>query len=71
MRISAALLTLGLAILVHPSLDAQSPEVRARIDAYVKALSDGSPDQFESMAKENFTPEYLDRIRAALDIAEG
>ena len=64
MRISAALLTLGLAILVHPSLAAQSPEVRARIDAYVKALSDGSPDQFESMAKENFTPEFLDRTAA-------
>src|SRR5215472_11334012 len=64
MRTWAALLTIGLVVLVHPSLDAQSPEVRARINAYVKALSSGSPDQFESMAKENFTPEFLDRTAA-------
>jgi CubicO group peptidase (beta-lactamase class C family) len=30
----------------------------------VKALSAGSPDQFEAMAKENFTPELLDRTAA-------
>jgi len=40
---------------------AQPPDIRTRIDAYVKALSSGSPDQFDAMAKENFTPELLDR----------
>src|SRR5215467_13925278 len=39
----------------------QSPDIQARIDAYVKALSSGSPEQFEAMAHENFTPELIDR----------
>src|SRR5579872_764022 len=45
-------------------LTTQSPDMRARIDAYVKALSSGSPEQFEAMATENFTPELLDRTAA-------
>jgi CubicO group peptidase (beta-lactamase class C family) len=40
---------------------AQTPELRARIDAYVKALSSGSADRFETMAKDNFTPALLAR----------
>jgi hypothetical protein len=43
---------------------AQPPDIRARVDAYVKALSSGSPDQFEAMATENFTPELLARTAA-------
>src|SRR5689334_10515433 len=42
----------------------QSSDVRTRIDAYVNALASGSPDQFEAMAKANFTPELLDRTAA-------
>lgn len=42
----------------------QPADVRARIDAYVQALSSGSPDRFETMARENFTPELLDRTAA-------
>jgi CubicO group peptidase (beta-lactamase class C family) len=64
MRTSPALLTLVFVGLVHPSLGAQAPEIRARIDAYIKALSSGSPDQFEAMARENCTPEFLDRTAA-------
>lgn len=51
-------LVLALALSLAP---AQSPELRAHIDAYVKALSSGSLQQFEAMAKEHFTPELLAR----------
>lgn len=57
MRLVCAVLALALAT-------GQPPDIRTRIDAYVKALSSGSPDQFEAMAKENFTPELLDRTAA-------
>ena len=46
---------------VAGSAAAQRPEIRARLDAYVTALSSGSPEQFEAMAKENFTPALLAR----------
>jgi CubicO group peptidase (beta-lactamase class C family) len=42
-------------------LRAQRPEIRAHIDAYVEALSSGSPEQFEAMARDHFTPELLAR----------
>ena len=48
----------------RPALHAQTPDIRARIDAYVDALSSGSPDRFEAMAQDNFTPELLDRTAA-------
>jgi len=40
---------------------AQSPEIRAHVAAYVKALSSGDAAQFEAMAKEHFTPALLAR----------
>jgi CubicO group peptidase (beta-lactamase class C family) len=40
---------------------AQPPDVRAHIVAYVKALSSGSAEQFEAMAKEHFTAEFFAR----------
>lgn len=58
-----AVLTLP-GLTTRPTLYAQAPDIRARIDAYVKALSSGSPEQFEAMAKEHFTPELLDRTAA-------
>src|SRR5215471_9339873 len=61
MRIPSAVFSCLLAALAGLPLHAQPPEIRARIDAYVKALSSGSPDEFETMARENFTPELLDR----------
>lgn len=58
MRIAPVLL---LALALAPAPAAQTPEIRAHIDAYVTALSSGSPEQFESMAKAHFTPELLAR----------
>jgi CubicO group peptidase (beta-lactamase class C family) len=64
MRIACAVATLVVIALTGLPLHAQPPEIRARIDAYVKALSSGSPEQFEAMANENFTPALLDRTAA-------
>src|SRR5258708_5771447 len=61
MRTTAALLTLTLASLAGLPLRAQGPVVRARIDAFVKALSSGSPEQYEAMARDNFTTDLLAR----------
>jgi CubicO group peptidase (beta-lactamase class C family) len=52
------------AVLALFFIAAQPPDIGARIGAYVKALSSGSPDQFETMAKEHFTPELLERTAA-------
>src|SRR5262249_6026986 len=49
------------AVLAVAFVAAQPPDFRPRVDAYVKALSSGSPEQFDAMAKENFTPELLER----------
>src|SRR3954463_3898758 len=61
MHQSLAAVTILVAIAFAPPLRAQRPELRAHIDAYVKALSSGSPDQFEAMAKDHFAPELLAR----------
>lgn len=61
MRIARSIFTLALVTALAPPLGAQRPEIRARIDAYVKALSSGSVAQFEAMAKDHFTPELLAR----------
>lgn len=69
MRIPTALAALVFAAVAAPPLLAQRPEIRGHIDAYVAALSSGSPDQFERMAKEHFSPELLARTadqRAAM-----
>jgi len=59
MRSVLALFTVALvAAGGHPAA-AQRPELAARAAAYVKALSSGSPEQFEAMAKDNFTPDLL------------
>jgi len=52
-----------LAVIVALALlpGSQPPELRARIDAYVRAVSSGSTAQFEAMAREHFTPELLAR----------
>ncbi len=42
-----------------------SPEVRARIDAFVKGVNADTADGFEAMAQANFTPEMLARRTAA------
>jgi CubicO group peptidase (beta-lactamase class C family) len=42
-----------------------SPEVRARIDAFVQGVNAGTPEAFEAMAQANFTPEMLARRSAA------
>ena len=64
MRIAWAVATLVVIAFTGLSLHAQPPEIRARIDAYVKALSRGSPEEFEAMAKENFSPALLERTAA-------
>ncbi len=64
MCIAWAVATLVVIAFTGLPLHAQPPEIRVRIDAYVKALSGGSPEQFEAMAKENFTPALLERTAA-------
>jgi CubicO group peptidase (beta-lactamase class C family) len=64
MRVASAGLTIFLVTLTGFPATSQPSEIRARIDAYVTALSSGSPEQFEAMAKDNFTPELLDRTAA-------
>lgn len=61
MRTMLAVLTLTLVSAAGLPGRAQQPRTAARLDAYVKALSSGLPEQFEAMAKENFTPELLAR----------
>ncbi len=61
MRAVLALCPLSVAIVLAAPLAAQPPDVRSHIDAYVAALSSGSADRFESMAKAHFTPELLAR----------
>jgi len=34
-------------------------QIKARIDAFVQAVSSGDPAQFEKMVQEHYTPEYL------------
>ena len=66
MRILSAVCT---ALLLSVPLGAQSPEIRAHIDAYVAALSSGSAEQFDAMAKTHFAPDLLARTasqRAAM-----
>ena len=41
------------------------PEIRALIDGFVKAVNDGAPEQFESIAKLHFSPAYFARQTAA------
>lgn len=41
-----------------------TPEVRARIDAFVQGVNAGTPEAFEAMAQANFTPEMLARRSA-------
>ncbi|HKW02736.1 MAG TPA: serine hydrolase domain-containing protein [Vicinamibacterales bacterium] len=66
MRIVFALcVTLCLAV----PLGGQQSDIRAHIEAYVKALSTGSAEQFEAMAKVHFAPDLLTRTasqRAAM-----
>ena len=64
MSTATSLLTSVIVAFVGLSLAAQPPDIRTRIDSYVKALSSGSVDRFEAMAKENFTPELLERTAA-------
>lgn len=61
MRIALSTLTCALVFTLSPRVAAQRPELRAHIDAYVAALSSGSADRFEAMAKGHFTPELLAR----------
>jgi CubicO group peptidase (beta-lactamase class C family) len=61
MRAAFVLFTSALVAIHVAPLAAQRAEIRAHIDAYVAALSTGSPDQFERMAKEHFSPELLAR----------
>jgi len=62
---ASALAFVAIALVSVPA--AQPPDVRARIDAYVTALSSGSPQQFEAMAKEHFTPELFARNASQRD----
>jgi D-alanyl-D-alanine carboxypeptidase len=41
------------------------PEIRARVDAFVAALTSGTADQFETMAQQHFSPALLARRSAA------
>ena len=59
MRTATAVLVLFAAATL-PAM-AQRPEVAARAEAYVKALSSGSADQFEAMAQANFAAALLAR----------
>src|SRR5262245_59833120 len=61
MRIALSIVTLTLVTALAPGLRAQPSEIRARIDAFVKAISSGSAERFEAMAKANYTPELLAR----------
>jgi hypothetical protein len=61
MRTDLAAFSLCCLTALAPPLAAQRPEIRAHIDAYVKALSSGSAEQFEAMARQHFTPALLAR----------
>jgi hypothetical protein len=61
MRAAFVLFTSALVAIHVAPLAAQRAEIRTHIDAYVAALSSGSPDQFERMAKEHFSPELVAR----------
>jgi len=66
---TAAILTALVIAAAAPPLAAQRPEFRAHVDAYVTALSSGSAEQFERMAREHFSPALLARTadqRAAM-----
>src|SRR5882672_5720409 len=41
------------------TVGAQRPEVKARVDAFIDALSSGATDQFETMAHEHYAPSLL------------
>lgn len=40
------------------------PELRKNLDAFQKAFNSGNVDEYETMAKATFTPEYLKRQTA-------
>ncbi len=61
MGTAAAVLTLAIVTLAGMPARAQPPELAARVDAYLDALASGSPDAFEAMATEHYTPELLAR----------
>lgn len=56
-----ALLIAAAAPIARAAQGGPSPEVRARIDAFVHAVNAGTPEAFEAMARANFTPEMLAR----------
>ena len=45
--------------------DGPPPEIRAHIDAFVKAFNSGNPDAWEAMAQAHFSPAALQRRTAA------
>jgi D-alanyl-D-alanine carboxypeptidase len=49
----------GAAAMTVSAQQKPDPEVRARIDAFVEALASGDADRYESMARQNFSPEFL------------
>ncbi len=61
MRATTAVLTLAIVSLAGLPARAQPPDFAARVDSFVNALSSGSPDAFEAMAKEHYAPELLAR----------
>lgn len=61
MQLPSAVLVVVAISFTGIALAAQPPEIRTRIDAYVAALSSGSADRFDAMAKDHFTPDLLAR----------
>jgi CubicO group peptidase (beta-lactamase class C family) len=61
---SLASLAVGLFLSGLALAQGPSAEIRARIDAFVAAITSGDPARFEAMAREAFTPEMLARRTA-------
>ena len=49
----------GAAALTVSAQQGPDPQVRARIDAFVSALTSGDAGKYEAMARDNFSPEFL------------
>src|SRR5512147_944889 len=60
--IAAACMSLTAAALTVSALaQAQDPQVKARADAFFRALASGDADKYEAMAREHFEPAFLAR----------
>ena len=68
-RLTPPFLAFAWAVALPALAQGLEPAMRARVDAFVAALSSGSPELYEAMAREHFAPDLLAR-RSAEDRKE-